>query len=84
MQKGQLRGWTRPRLSYRLPEGEKDDEFDGDELQQGRVLDQIAADLAVELDDRVEGDGDADALDAQDLLCGQSSSSLPRPPPTQM
>lgn len=46
-----------------LPEGEEDDEFDGDDFEEGSVFGEIAAELDVELDQADHGDGNTDTFD---------------------
>jgi len=52
-----------------LPEGEEDDEFDGEDFDEGLFCGNVfvGAELDVELDDAEHGDGDASAFDDENL-----------------
>ena len=55
------------REAHGLPEREEDDEFDGEDFDEGFVLGNVEPDLHVELDEAVHGDGDAETFDTRDL-----------------
>lgn len=42
--------------TYRLPEGQEDDQLDGEDLQEGLILANVVFNLDVELDQAVHGD----------------------------
>ena len=50
-----------------MPEGEEDDEFDGEDFHEGSVFGDVVPDLDVELDETVHGDADAEAFDTSNL-----------------
>ena len=49
-----------------LPETQKDDEFDGRDLEKRFVLSDVVLDLDIELDKAVHGNRDGDCLEAHD------------------
>ena len=48
--------------THRLPEGEEDDEFNGDDFDERSVFSEINAELDVELDQADHGDGNTDTF----------------------
>jgi hypothetical protein len=55
-----------------LPEAEEDDELNGNDFQQRFVMSDVIADLDVELNETVHGDGDCAGFDNHDPNVGES------------